>query len=95
MGKYRITAARPKKAANHLNSEFKVYERQQKPDRSWTWQSLGWVPIYDVSELLKVGHEVRTGRIEKNSMLDGAPVELELRIAKNDTDYKISEMPDE
>ncbi len=40
------------------------------------------------------GHEVRTGKIIDNSMNTGAAVEVELRIAKNVTNYKISDMPD-
>lgn len=94
MEKYRITAARPRNAANHLNSEFKVYHRQQKPDGTWIWQYVGWQKIHAISDLIKAGNEVRTGKAEGTKMLDGAAVELELRIAKNDTKYKISDMPD-
>lgn len=98
MGKYRITAARPKDDTTDLKSEFKLYEYQQQPDKSWKWHCIEWKTIHDVSTLLKDGHEVRTGKVElvggKRKMSDGAAVELELRIATNDTKYKISEMPD-
>lgn len=98
MGKYRITAARAKNADSDLNAEFKVFERQQKPDKSWTWQLLGWKSIYEVAGLLSAGHEVLTGKVTKTgnkaSMTDGEAVELELRIAKNDSKFKLGDMPD-
>lgn len=98
MGKYRITAARPKDADHHLNTEFKVFELQQKPDKTWKWRFVGWKSIYAVSALLDNGNEVRTGKVttsgDETIMTDGAAVELELRIAKNDTKFKISDMPD-
>ena len=93
MGKYRITAARPKNAANHLNSEFKVYEWKTKNDKL-SWWPIGWKTIYDISALVKAGDEVRTGKVEGTSMKDGDADELELRIAHNGTKFKISEMPD-
>jgi hypothetical protein len=94
MGKFRIVAARPKNATNHLNSEFKVYE-DQVGDGKRTWRNIGWKTIHDVSALLKTGNEIRTGKVEDGKMLDGVAVELELRISKNDSKYKISEMPDD
>ncbi len=58
----------------------------------------GWKTIHDVSAYLKAGNEVLTGKVtqtgDKGTMTDGAAVELELRIAKNDTKFKISDMPD-
>lgn len=50
--------------------------------------------MHDVSALIKGGNEVRTGKIEGDKMQNGAAVELELRIAKNETNYKVSDMPD-
>jgi hypothetical protein len=91
MAKYRIVAARPKGATNHLNSEFKMYKFNEEKA---TWQTAGWKTIHDVSILLKAGNEVRTGKVEAGEMHSGAAVELELRISKNDTKYKISDMPD-
>ena len=91
MAKYRIVAARPKGATNHLNSQFKLYLHDAK-DRAWN--SIGWKSIADVSDLLQAGHEVLTGKIVDGSMNSGEAVELELRIAKNGTKYKLSDMPD-
>lgn len=98
MEKYRITAVRPKGELNHLKSQFTVYHYQQKPDKTWTWQNIGWKTIYEVSDLLKAGHEVRSGKLVttagKTTMQHGDAIELEMRIAHNKTDFKISEMPD-
>lgn len=91
MAKYRIVAARPKNASNHLNSQFKMFEWDGNEK---TWKSVGWKSISDVSNLMRGGHEILTGAIVDNKMKDGAAVEIELRIAKNDTNYKISDMPD-
>ncbi|TCQ02677.1 hypothetical protein C8J34_11641 [Rhizobium sp. PP-F2F-G36] len=92
MAKYRIISARPKNADHHLNSQFKLYVLDEKKN---SWSSFGWKSISDVSDLLQAGHEVRTGKIVNDKMSTGAPVELELRIAKNDTKYKLSDMPDD
>ena len=43
---------------------------------------------------MRAGHEVRTGKIIDKRLDSGAAVEIELRITKNDTNYKISDMPD-
>lgn len=98
MEKYRITAARPKGEQNHLKSEFKVFQQRQKPDKTFYWKDIGWKTIYAVSDLLEAGHEVRTGKIvgsgDNTTMKHGAAIEVEMRIAHNDTDFKISEMPD-
>ena len=98
MGKYRITAARPKNEVNHLKSEFRIYHRQQNPDKTWSWTNIGWKSVHYVSDLLEAGHEVRTGKIvssgEAATIEHGAAVELELRIAHNDVDFRISQMPD-
>ncbi|HEX7858497.1 MULTISPECIES: hypothetical protein [Pseudomonadota] len=91
MTKYRIVAARPKNSDNHLKSEFKLYRLNEEKNE---WNSVGWKSIGDVSSLIHSGNEVRTGKIVDGSMSSGAPVEVELRIAKNDTKYKISDMPD-
>ncbi len=95
MSKYRIVSAKPKGATNHCNSKFKVFQWGKKevgarPD----WHKIGWHSINQISEYLAAGHEVRTARYENGKMEDGDPVELELRITKNSSDFKISEMPD-
>jgi hypothetical protein len=91
MARYSIVAARPKNASHHLNSQFKLYKFDEKEGG---WSPDGWRSIAQVSDLMRDGHEMRTGKIVKEELFDGAAVELELRIAKNDTNYKISEMPD-
>ena len=93
MTKYRITAATPKGAAHHLNSQFKVYE-YKKVEEGWSWRLIGWKSIYDIANLLNAGHEVLTGKVEGGKMATGDAVEIELRIAHNGTNYKISGMPD-
>lgn len=92
MARYRIVAARPKGAADHLNSQFKLWEFDAKQNQ---WTLSGWKTIYEVGALLQAGHEVRTGRVAGGKMESGEAVELELRIAKNGTVYKISDMPDQ
>lgn len=96
--KYAIVSAAPKNAESHLNSKFKIYEKDA-PD---SWTKIGWKSIHDISDLIRNGHEVFTGKIvksepgSKNSYLMslGAKVEMVLRISKDETNYKISEMPD-
>ena len=91
MTKYCIVAARPKNASNHLNSQFRMY-RWDTTER--LYKSLGWKTIGEVSQLMQAGHEVITGRENDTTITSGAAVEIELRIAKNDTQFKISTMPD-
>jgi hypothetical protein len=88
MAKYRIVAARPKNASSHINSRFKMYQLNEK------WDEIGWKSIGEVTDLMQAGHEVLTGKVVGNKMESGAPVEVELRITKNDTPFKISDMPD-
>ena len=91
MAEYCIVAARPKNASNHANSSFKLYELDAAAD---SWKSIGWKSISEVCGLMKAGHELCTGKIAGGNMNSGAAVELELRIAKNGTVYKIGDMPD-
>ncbi len=91
MAQYCIVAARPKNAINHLNSQFELYRFDTKTDQ---WEHVGWRTTFEVSDLLQAGHAVRTGKIDHDKISIGAAVEIELRIAKNDTKYKISEMPE-
>ena len=94
MSKYRITAARPKNAAHHLNSEFKLWKWEKKEDGTWKWVPKGWRRTAEISALLDAGNEVLTAKENETSITSGAAVELELRIAKNETKFKISDMPD-
>ena len=91
--KYRIVSAKPKGATNHCNSQFKVFQSILKDGNS-TWRDIGWKSINQISDYLSAGDEVRTGQVKGGKMVDGAPVEVELRITKNNTDFKISDMPD-
>ena len=91
MANYRIVAARPKNKSNHINSSFKTYKYDEQKE---SWSPDGWKSISQIGDLMRAGHEVCTGKVVGGSMKTGAAVELELRIAKNGSDYKISEMPD-
>jgi len=94
MSKYCITAARPKNAAHHLNSEFKLWKWEKKDDGTWKWVSLGWKRTAAIAALLDAKNEVLTAKENETTITEGAPVEVELRIAKNETKFKISDMPD-
>lgn len=96
MTKYCITAANHQNPNNHCASSFKVWEyiaaTQEKPSR---WKPLGGKSIGFVNELLANGHTVLSAKHDKveETITTGKPVEMELRIAKNETNYKISDMP--
>lgn len=94
MDRYCITAARPKNAAHHLNSEFKLWKWEKKEDGNWKWIPKGWKRAAEIASLLDSGNEVLTAKESETSIASGAPVELELRIARNETNFKISDMPD-
>lgn len=93
MAKYRITAARPKGATNHVKSQFKVMWWGTHQGRT-DWWSLGWRSLKEVADFSAAGDDVRTGRHTSNGMEDGAPVELELRTTRNDSRFEISQLPD-
>lgn len=90
MGRYAITAANHTNPDNHCASSFKVWEYNANKK---TWHPLGGKNIDFVNDLLKHGHEVLSANIDGDKLFTGVPVEIELRIAKNETRYKISEMP--
>ncbi len=94
METYCITAARPNDAEHHLNTEFKLWRREQRAGQS-KWIPEGWKRIAAVVELLEAGHEVKTAKQGANGIRTGAPIEVVLRISRNDTDYPIGEMPNE
>jgi hypothetical protein len=89
MAKYCITAANHKNPNNHVASSFKVYVEKG----TGNWDLHGKMSAKDVVELIEHGHTVLTGKIEGGHIYLGAPVEVELRIAKNETQYPISTMP--
>lgn len=88
MAKYYLVSAKPKSASEHLKSNFKLYVFH---DKKW---SHSWKSVGEVVDLLQGGHKVVTGKIENKSMKEGSPIEVELRIANNNMDYKIGDMPD-
>lgn len=94
MSKYCISAARPKNATHHLNSQFKLWKWEKKEDGTWKWVPKSWKSAAEIAALLDAGNEVLTAKENETSITSGAAVELELRIAKNETKFKISDMPD-
>jgi len=90
MGSYCITAANHTNKSNHCASKFKLWELDAANKK---WMPLGGKSINFVNDLLANGHKVLSAKETKDSIITGAPIEAELRIAKNETDYKISDMP--
>lgn len=90
MAEYCIIAANHKNPNNHVASSFQVYRRDSETKK---WQLQGAMSAKEVVTLIEQGHTVITGRVEDGGLSRGAPVEVELRIAKNETKYPISEMP--
>lgn len=91
MGKYCITGARPKNATHHLNSEFKLWKWDSSTGK---WTPQGWKRTAEIAALLDAKNEVLTAKEGETSIASGAAVEVELRIAKNEAKFKISDMPD-
>jgi hypothetical protein len=54
----------------------------------------GWKRSAEIAALLDAGNEVLTAKENESTISTGAAVELELRIAKNESKFKISDMPD-
>ena len=94
MAKYCITATKPADADHHLKTQFKLWRYEKQPDDTWKWAPKGWESGGQIAALLEAGHEVLTAKKNSNTISTGAAVELEFRIARNGTKYKISEMPD-
>ncbi len=90
MSKYCITAANHSNKNNHCASSFKVWEYN---DATGKWNSLGGKPINYVNDLLANGHTVLSAKENEKNLSLGKPIETELRIAKNETQYKVSDMP--
>ena len=89
MSEYCITAANPKNG--DCASEFKLWKKEM-----FLWSCIGSTSIYDVCNLLKNGYTVYSAKEvngEKEPIKLGVPVEIELRIVENNSNYKISEMP--
>ncbi|MCB4345219.1 hypothetical protein LA345_15025 [Burkholderia vietnamiensis] len=92
MAVYCITAANHENPENHVASTFKLW-LYGATTNTWAEQKSP-ATAKQVVELIENGHEVFTAKIGEKGIRKGAPVEVELRIAKNETNYPISEMPE-
>lgn len=92
MAEYCITAANHKNQNNHCASSFFLWKLNTD---TLKWDPLGAKSLSYVSDLLAAGHKVLSAQhdAKKQKLYFGAPVEVELRIAKNETNYKLTEMP--
>lgn len=90
MANYCIVAANHENPNSHVASSFDVYMEIEKNN----WHSQAAMSAKQVVELIEKKNSVRTGKIEDGELFLGAPVEVELRIAKNQVHYPISEMPE-
>ena len=93
MAKYCITAAKPKNAAQHLKADFNLWKAEEK-DGKISWSPQGWKRGTEIAALLGAGHQVLTAKENDTTISTGAAVEMELRISKNEMNYKISDMPE-
>lgn len=91
MSTYCITAAKPKAASSHLKSQFYTWRKGD----DGKWHAEGWQSTSQIVSLMHGGHAVLTAKKTQTGISAGAPVEVELRIAKNQTNYPISQMPDQ
>ncbi|MFT0174194.1 hypothetical protein ACLKMY_35220 [Paraburkholderia mimosarum] len=91
MADYSITAANHKNPSNHVASSFLVWVQDPKEK---SWSKLGGKSASQVVELIESGNTVRTGKLSADGKLaTGEPIEVELRIAKNKTNYDVTKMP--
>ncbi|MCO8321128.1 hypothetical protein ABEG10_11785 [Burkholderia cenocepacia] len=98
MTKYCITAANHNNPDDDRASEFELHQLVKKEkEEGWVWNRLGKKSLNEVAALLAQGHEVISAEREKQGdkyvMNKGYPIELELRIAKNDKKFKITDLP--
>lgn len=100
MTKYCITAANRNSTKDDRVSELKLWEHKQNDQKKWEWHLLGKKTLNFVAALLADGHEVISGKEVKNdkgkitNITSGAAIEIELRIAKNDEKFKITDLPE-
>ncbi len=91
MEKYCVTAANHSNPDNHIASSFQVFLYLPVDDE---WKRLPPQTLMDIARLISDGNEVVSGKFTGTGVrADGAPLELELRIAKNGTKYNVSQMP--
>lgn len=91
MATYCVTAVKRTNPNDDRVSHFDLWELT--PDGQ-AWNSLEWKSLNYVAALLIKGNEVLSGTISNEKMETGYPLELELRIAKNDEDFKLTDMPE-
>lgn len=98
MTTYCITAANHSSSKDDRASEFKVWEYQFNAKTSeWIWSHIGKRTLHQVAALLAAGHEVISAkeviRDGNTKIVRGAAIEISLRIAKNDDQFKITDLP--
>lgn len=93
MTKYCVTAANHNNTKDERASEFEVWIWKQNKEEKWVWIGLGKKSLNYVAELLAQGNEVLSAKENPTNITTGHPLELELRIAKNDKNFKITDLP--
>jgi hypothetical protein len=93
MTKYCVTAANHNNEKDQRASEFQLWKFVQNGEGEWVWRSQGKKSLNFVAELLAQGNEVLSGEEKPESIIPGAAIELELRIARNDKNFKITDLP--
>ncbi|MFZ6655921.1 hypothetical protein [Undibacterium sp. TJN19] len=90
MATFCVTAANHKNIKNHCASSFNLWEKNTDDN---IYRRIGATPLSKLVALIADGNIVLTGRENEDSITVGAPIEAELRIAKNEKHFPISEMP--
>lgn len=93
MSLYCITAAKHENPDNHLASMFKLWKYNEEKK---VWKCLDWKDAFFIVALLQDSQNtVLTAKHDEKEkeITFGAPIEFELRIAKKEKKYKISDMP--
>ncbi|WP_201446322.1 MULTISPECIES: hypothetical protein [Burkholderia] len=98
MDTYCITAANHNNPNDNRASEFYVRKKIKNEDGTIVWRRLGKRTLNEVALLLAQGDKVLSGTATKTGedtyeITPGYPIELELRIAKNDKNFKITDLP--
>ncbi|MFX1736898.1 hypothetical protein PXJ20_11970 [Paraburkholderia sp. A1RI_3L] len=92
MNLYCITAVKHDDPNNQVASKFKLWMFNDK-DKTWNPQTTV-VSKKAIVDLIQKGHKVITAQQEDNGIRRGEAVEIVLRVAKNDKNFPISEMPE-
>lgn len=93
MEKYCVTAANHNNNKDNRASEFKVWKWIQNDEKKWVWNPLGKQSLNYVAKLLAQGDQVLSAKQTSTGITSGYPIELELRIARNDENFKITDLP--